>query len=249
MMYIYKIQSKIDNKIYIGVTKSLSSRKNSHFSTLKHNKHSNSFLQNHYNKYGNGDPKQIFSFELIETVKSVEESFGREKYWVAYFKSNNRLNGFNLTAGGLMNCWDKNHIQKRKQTVREKSKPVFVYTLEGTFISKYNSIIETSERLKLNRNAVSNALNRGIRYKNYLFFREPKSFTRYIPAKSHKIVYIQVFTSSGDLIDTIEGLTECSEKYNINVNSLNSRCRRQSVVEGVFFKKMYKKGRAMPKYL
>lgn len=50
---IYKIQSSLfPNKIYIGSAINIYRRWSQHFSDLKRNKHSNSKLQNHYNKYG-----------------------------------------------------------------------------------------------------------------------------------------------------------------------------------------------------
>ena len=53
---IYKIQSaKKPKKIYIGSSINISKRWNEHLSNLKYNRHPNSKLQCHYNKYGKFD--------------------------------------------------------------------------------------------------------------------------------------------------------------------------------------------------
>ncbi len=60
---IYKIQSVIKpNKIYIGSAININLRKWQHFNDFKKNRHGNSRLQNHYNKYGKDDLQ--FSFLL-----------------------------------------------------------------------------------------------------------------------------------------------------------------------------------------
>ena len=59
---IYKIQSIIKpDRFYIGSAINLPNRKRQHFYTLKVNKHGNSRLQNHYNKYG----KEDFIFSVL----------------------------------------------------------------------------------------------------------------------------------------------------------------------------------------
>jgi hypothetical protein len=196
-------------------------------------------LQNHYNKYGkNEKPSTIFSFELIETCETVEHAFTQEKYWIQYYNSHDRTKGFNLTEGGEMNCWKPEHIKKRKETVRNQQKPIYIYNICGKFVGKYRSIIDISEQMNLNKNAVSNALNRGIRYKNYLFYREKKIFDKYTPQQSGIIVYINVYKNN-ILIDTIKGLKECADKYNIKYNTLNTYCRRGTVFNGLRFEKSY----------
>lgn len=58
---IYKIENKINQKLYIGSAKNLSNRKSKHFSDLKKNNHDNKRLQNSYNKYG----EKNFKFEIL----------------------------------------------------------------------------------------------------------------------------------------------------------------------------------------
>ena len=47
---IYTIRCKFTNKIYIGLSVNFHYRHLCHKRDLEHNKHSNQYLQNHYNK-------------------------------------------------------------------------------------------------------------------------------------------------------------------------------------------------------
>jgi group I intron endonuclease len=74
---IYKISSIINpNKFYIGSTVSFGRRKSRHLRDLRHNKHGNSILQNHFNKYGEKD----LCFEIVEIIKNPARLIEREQY-------------------------------------------------------------------------------------------------------------------------------------------------------------------------
>lgn len=62
---IYWITNLITDQIYVGSAVDLNRRKSRHFNQLKNNKHSNKYLQNSFNKYGENN----FKFEVIEKVK------------------------------------------------------------------------------------------------------------------------------------------------------------------------------------
>lgn len=63
---IYQIRNILDNKIYIGSTINLRTRRNRHFSELKFNRHYNIHLQRAYNR----DEKENFVFEILITCHS-----------------------------------------------------------------------------------------------------------------------------------------------------------------------------------
>lgn len=104
---IYKIQNKVNNKVYIGQTvKSAEQRFNQH----KHNFDKPYFSQlaiyKAFKKYGIDN----FTFEEIEKVPDqlLDE---REKYWIQYYDS--YINGYNLTLGGRsvqLYDWDISEI-------------------------------------------------------------------------------------------------------------------------------------------
>jgi group I intron endonuclease len=79
---IYKIQSKIKpERIYIGSAVDMKSRWSGHKYGLKHQKHGNGRLQNHFNKYGESD----LIFIIIEPC-FPEFLTVREQYYIDTLK-------------------------------------------------------------------------------------------------------------------------------------------------------------------
>lgn len=75
---IYKIESKMfPNKKYIGSASRYNDRKGRHLKDLRLNKHPNKKLQNHFNKYGEGD----LLFKLIEPCFQYL-LVAREQYYI-----------------------------------------------------------------------------------------------------------------------------------------------------------------------
>ena len=96
MGHIYKIQNKINNKIYIGQTvKPVEKRFNQHKNNYNKPYFSQLALYKAFNKYG----LENFTFEEIEEVENSELDV-REKYWINYYDSYN--NGYNSTLGGKL---------------------------------------------------------------------------------------------------------------------------------------------------
>lgn len=107
MGYIYKIQNKLNGKIYIGQTvKSLQKRFTQHKNNSNKEYFSQIVLYKAFNKYG----IENFEFEGIEEVPN-ELLDEREKYWIEYYDS--YFNGYNSTLGGratqLCN-WDVDEV-------------------------------------------------------------------------------------------------------------------------------------------
>lgn len=94
MGYIYKITNKINGKIYIGQTsKTIQERFESHLRKAK--QHTNRYLYDAMNRYG-------YENFIISQIEECDNSKldEREIYWIAYYKSNNKKYGYNMTAGG-----------------------------------------------------------------------------------------------------------------------------------------------------
>ena len=62
MSGIYMIRNIINNKVYIGQSSDLKDRLAHHKSSLRHNRHYSSYLQNAWNKYG----EENFEFIILE---------------------------------------------------------------------------------------------------------------------------------------------------------------------------------------
>lgn len=98
--YVYLYQNNINQKIYIGKTSNLSKRAEHHKLVAKYGvekyKGSYSYFQTALAKYG----FENFSFYIMGIFKDEQECLEKEKLWIAYFKSNNRQFGYNITEGG-----------------------------------------------------------------------------------------------------------------------------------------------------
>lgn len=95
MYFIYKIENKINQKKYIGLTNNIVRRRTRHFTDLKCNRHDNTFLQKEYNIYGVNN----FSFEILfEGEVTSQEISDREKEYIALYDSYH--NGYNQNEGG-----------------------------------------------------------------------------------------------------------------------------------------------------
>lgn len=82
---IYCITCRINNIKYIGSTNDIGRRLSKHFSELRNNRHTNSRLQEDYNKYG------IDSFE-IECLEKTTDLIKREIYYQLHFGIDNIYN-------------------------------------------------------------------------------------------------------------------------------------------------------------
>lgn len=95
-------------------------------------------MQNNFNKYG----EYNFKFEIIEEcVKNdVDE---REKYWIEFFKSNQKEFGFNSESGGSkFKTLSEEHKRKISIKVKGKNNPMYGVIRkgkDGTFYGKHLS--------------------------------------------------------------------------------------------------------------
>lgn len=95
---IYSIMNKLNNKIYIGQSVDINKRFIKHRTLLNNNKHNNLHLQQAWNKYGENN----FEFSIIEYCEKCDLN-GKEKYWINYYNSTNKNNGYNIAIGGSAN--------------------------------------------------------------------------------------------------------------------------------------------------
>ena len=70
---------------------------NQHFrDSINENRRKTNYFHNAIHKYG----KENFSFEEIDSATDCSELDDKERYWIAYYKSNIREYGYNLDSGG-----------------------------------------------------------------------------------------------------------------------------------------------------
>lgn len=95
---IYKIENKVNGRVYIGQGKEILERWRKHISMLKKDKHDNEHLQESWNKYGCSN----FSFEIVCFCEPEEMNDLEIKYIKEYnsFIYDDNSNGYNKTRGG-----------------------------------------------------------------------------------------------------------------------------------------------------
>lgn len=94
---IYLIKNNITNKVYIGKSMNIDKRIKQHVALLnRRDKNENIHLINSWFKYGRFN----FTYEVLEYVEknsNIEEVLAeKELYWILFYKSNERSNGYNL---------------------------------------------------------------------------------------------------------------------------------------------------------
>jgi len=108
-MIIYKTTNLLNNKVYIG--KDTINNPTYYGSGL--------LIRAAIKKYG----KENFKKEIIETCPATDILNEREKYWIDFFKSTDRIIGYNLTDGGTGGqTWNENNREKNLNKLRDGCK-------------------------------------------------------------------------------------------------------------------------------
>lgn len=111
MYNIYKIECMVNNKVYIGQTVNFKARIQNHLGVLNNNKHTNPFLQDDFNQFGQNN----FSFEIIDTANSLEESLQKETYWINYYGGIDNDTTYNVKGNDKDN---KEYAKRKSKTLK-----------------------------------------------------------------------------------------------------------------------------------
>lgn len=152
---IYKIENKINGKIYIGQTtlqNGFDQRYKNNIKKYTHNVH----LKNSIEKYG------INNFEIIKELDiaySKQELNEKEKFYISLYKSTNKDFGYNKMSGGdnsKMSEETKNKMSKNKTSENNPmaKKVVCLNTME-----EFNTFREAAEKYNLSKSAISGCCN------------------------------------------------------------------------------------------
>ena len=119
MMGIYKIENKLNHKVYIGQSVNIERRFKSHRLLLDRGTHINKHLQGAWKKYG----KDSFEFSILEECDECCLT-EREQYWIDYYGGYNSSKNYNKREAG-----NKGHLSqesKLKCSIHNKGKKVVI---------------------------------------------------------------------------------------------------------------------------
>ena len=150
---IYKIENKINGKVYIGQSVNIRKRFIEHRYRAydkKDEKTYDLYLYAAIRKYG----KENFSFTIIEECKA-EELNNREMYWIDYYKSNQKEHGYNLTDGG-----DSKYTRDMTADTNVSIKKQKIAQIKELLINTDISIQEIAQQFDVTTATITN-INRG----------------------------------------------------------------------------------------
>ena len=114
---VYAITCELNKKCYIGRSKNCHARAIKHRTLLRNNAHSNSYLQNAWNKYG----EHNFTFKVLEYCK-IEKLDELEEKWIHFYSSNKKEFGYNIRIVASSNIgvpWTEEHREKMNKIVND----------------------------------------------------------------------------------------------------------------------------------
>lgn len=119
-MGIYKVQNLQNGKFYLGSSNNLAKRRREHFWALMHNKHTNPYLQNAFNKHGKGN----FRFIVLEHVRDEDRLREIEQRYLDRYNACDRDVGYNINeyadGGGLFGESNPNYGKPMSEEQKRK---------------------------------------------------------------------------------------------------------------------------------
>lgn len=182
--YIYGIKNLINNKLYIGSTKSFTTRKYFHFYQLKQGIHHSYHLQQSYNKNG----KSNFLFYLIEECNVIDRK-AREIYHININNAANKDFGYNVYEpnGDKFICSEetKTNIRNSKHH-KELAIAIDMYDLCGNFIKSFVSIAICAKEYNIKSGIINEIISTKRKsYKGYTYVLKGTPFI-YIPSTKQR---------------------------------------------------------------
>ena len=228
---IYSIYFIDKADFYIGSTnckKGFESRWRQHISALRRNKHTNSILQNTYNKYG----EESMKIKIVEIFEgSDEQLLEKEQFYIDSLKP--KLNVNQVATG----------CEFPEGWISPQAKPILQYDLDGNFIKEYVSISKAEEdfsncdirqALKNSQCFTTQAGGFQWRYKTSDNFE--KKIQKY---KNPQETTILCYDSNGRFYKEFPSMLKASQELNIpvgNISKVVTKSKNNHSAYGYFFK-------------
>ncbi|MCM3347423.1 NUMOD1 domain-containing DNA-binding protein [Cytobacillus kochii] len=219
MFYLYIITNVINGKKYIGLTNNIARRWYEHRVSQK-----DSLIGRAIGKYGEDN----FLFEVLGTFVSKEEVSNAEIEAIKANQSHISTGlGYNVSRGGETGSY----VQQ---------KPVWVYSTDGEFVARYESVSECARKIGAENSNVS-ICARGIINvcKGFCIFYQEQSKDWFKgkmfgsdakrEANKDSMKTVWVYTKDGLLIDKYDSIHECAERLGIEISAV-SQCVNQKML-------------------
>lgn len=254
---IYKITNIKNGKFYIGSSVDINSRMRGHRSALRNNSHSNKYLQNSWNKYGEDN----FEFSVLEYVdfKDRKDLFKVEQDWIYKTKCFDRDVGYNIekvvrddhdrygfkvseeTKEKLRNkIVSKETCQKMREA--QFKKPIVQIDLNGNVIQFWSGAREAGKKLSLNQSCIYACLEKYRRtYKGFIWVYKSEYENRevnvsdYINKQGQPIKVVQC-DEEGNPIKIWDSAMSASCSLKIDSSTIIKCCKHKvsSVKKNIF---------------
>ena len=207
MHYIYKIENKINHKVYIGQTIDFKERMYQHKKMRKDTKPQ--MIDLAINKYGVDN----FTYIIIDQAETPEEADIKEKQYIIEYDCL-KPKGYNILKGG------------RYQRGAWNTKEVNMYTLQGIFLESFECARVLSEKYpKYQEETIKICCRKENYYKDRLFRFSNGDYSNLdveFKRQNPRCKKIYQYDLEGNLIGEYESLTIASKKTNTNRPSISS---------------------------
>lgn len=206
MPYIYKIENKLNNKLYIGKTLyAIERRWYQHKNNVKNKYYKNRSLYIDMDKYGVDN----FAISCVEEVKDVSILAEREKFWIDYY--NSYEDGYNESHGGEGRIlydydyiWD---LWESGMTIKQISDCVKCNDYVVRTVLDINNV-PTEER---NKRSANDQLNSHVPYQREV---------------------LQIDISTNEILKTFPSVSAAARNINCDSSSLSKVCAKGGTSHG-----------------
>lgn len=148
MFCVYVFQHKQNHKIYVGKTNNFIRRVAQHKSRSL-----DTYFSRSIEKYG----LDAFDYFILEEFENEENCFEAEEFWIAFFRSNVKGYGYNLTEGGegtsghtwTLTAENKKNMSEahRGHSLSEQHKQAISESLQGAKNPNYGKTMSENQKI------------------------------------------------------------------------------------------------------
>ena len=232
----YKIKNKVNNKVYIGITEKAGiERWKEHKKALDRNVHTNNYLQNDWNKYGESN----FIFEVFETLElSLEDGYYHEYELIQNYQGEK----YNIALGGHINPMYTPAIREKMIKTKQSQVPN-IYQLEEIeenifkVINIFNSQKEAGRLTRADQGNIQHSIQKHTKGCGYYWVEEteiPNFEKNWRPSRG-RVTPCAELNEAGEIIEVHYSRVFFGNKYNIKTEAIKSAIQRNGKAYGKKF--------------